>query len=70
MGSFSNVNDDEAEWIGMKHIKVNELERLQKLNENQAKQILSLENIKDNPKIMNFWKGLPKYEKFYALYHF
>jgi predicted nucleic acid-binding protein len=29
--------------------KVNELERLQKLNESQAKQILSLQNIKDIP---------------------
>ena len=50
--------------------KVNELERLQKLNESQAKQILSLQNIKDIPKMMNFWKGLPNYETFYALYHF
>jgi hypothetical protein len=50
--------------------KVNELERLQKLNESQAKQILSLENIKDIPKMMNFWTGLPNYETFYALYNF
>ena len=50
--------------------KVNELERLQKLNESQAKQLLSLENIKDIPKMMNCWIGLPNYETFYALYHF
>ena len=50
--------------------KVNELERLQKLNESQAKQILSLANIKDIPKMMNFWTGLPNYETFYALYNF
>ena len=47
---------------------VNELERIQKLNESQAKQILSLENIKDIPKMMNFWTGLPNYETFNALY--
>jgi flagellar biosynthesis chaperone FliJ len=40
--------------------KVNELERLQKLNERQARQLLSLENIKDIPKMMNFWTGFPK----------
>ena len=34
--------------------KVNEIEHLQKLNERQARQILSLENIKDIPKMMNF----------------
>ena len=49
---------------------VNELELIQKLNESQAKQILSLENIKDIPKMMNFWTGLPNYETFYALYQF
>ena len=32
--------------------KVNELERLQRINESQAKQILSLENIKDILKLM------------------
>ena len=32
--------------------KVNELERLQKLNERQARQLLSLENIKDIPKMI------------------
>jgi hypothetical protein len=41
--------------------KVNELERLQKLNERQASQLLSLENIKDIPKMMNFWTGFPNY---------
>ena len=50
--------------------KVNELERLQKLNERQARQLLSLENIKDIPKMMNFWTGFPNYETFYALYQF
>ena len=50
--------------------KVNELERLQKLNERQARQILSLENIKDIPKRMNFWTGFPNYETCYALYQF
>ena len=48
---------------------VNELERIQRLNESQAKQILSLENINDIPKMINFWTGLPNYETFYALYH-
>jgi hypothetical protein len=48
---------------------VNELELIQKLNESQAKQILSLENIKDIPKMMNFWTGLLNYEvAFNALY--
>ena len=42
---------------------VNELERIQRLNESKAKQIVSLENIKDIPKMIN-------YETFYALYHF
>ena len=32
--------------------KVNELERLQRINESQAKQILSFENIKDILKLM------------------
>jgi hypothetical protein len=41
---------------------VNELGRIQKLNESQAKQILSLENIKDIPKMMNFWTGVPNYD--------
>jgi hypothetical protein len=50
--------------------KVNELDRLQKLNERQARQLLSLENIKDIPKMMNFWTGFPNYETFYALYQF
>ena len=49
---------------------VNELERIQRLNESKAKQILSLENIKDIPKMITFWTGLPNYETFYALYHF
>jgi hypothetical protein len=49
---------------------VNELERMQRLNESKAKQILSLENINDIPKMINFWTGLPIYETFYALYHF
>jgi hypothetical protein len=42
----------------------------EKVNESEAKQILSLENIKDIPKMMNFWTGLPNYETFYALYQF
>ena len=50
--------------------KVNELERVQKLNERQARQLLSLENIKDISKMMNFWTGFPNYETFYALYQF
>ncbi|CAC5394475.1 unnamed protein product [Mytilus coruscus] len=33
---------------------MNELDRLKKINESQAKQILSLENIKENPKRMLF----------------
>ena len=45
-------------------------EMREKVNESQVKQILSLENIKDIPKMMNFWTGLPNYETFYALYHF
>jgi hypothetical protein len=40
------------------------------LNERQARQLLSLENIKDIPKMMNFWTGFPNYETFYALYPF
>ena len=47
-----------------------ELERIQRLNESKTKQILSLENTKDIPKMINFWTGLPNYETFYALYHF
>jgi predicted nucleic acid-binding protein len=42
------------EYLAEIREKVNELERLQKLNESQAKQILSLENIKDIPKIITF----------------
>jgi hypothetical protein len=38
--------------------------------ESKAKQMLSLENIKDIPKMINFWTGLSNYETFYALYHF
>ena len=45
-------------------------EMREKVNESQVKQILSLENIKDIPKMMKFWTGLPNYETFYALYHF
>jgi hypothetical protein len=41
--------------------------RLQRLNESQAKQIVSLENIKDIPKMMNFWTDFPNYETFYAI---
>jgi predicted nucleic acid-binding protein len=42
------------EYLAEIREKVNELERLQKLNESQAKQILSLENIKDIPKMITF----------------
>ncbi|CAC5404268.1 unnamed protein product [Mytilus coruscus] len=50
--------------------KMNELDRLKKINESQAKQILSLENIKENPKRMLFWTGFSDYENFYALFQY
>jgi hypothetical protein len=65
-GNYSFIK----EYLPAIREKVNELEHLQKLNESQARQILSLENIKDIPKMMNFWTGLPNYETFYALYQF
>ena len=65
-GNYSFIK----EYLPAIREKVNELEHLQKLNESQARQILSLKNIKDIPKMMNFWTGFPNYETFYALYQF
>jgi predicted nucleic acid-binding protein len=46
------------EYLSEIRENVNELERIQRLNESKDKQILSLENIKDIPKMINFWTGL------------
>ena len=50
--------------------KMNELDKLQKINQQKKQQILSLENIKDNPKRVTFWTGFPNYETFLALFEY
>lgn len=47
---------------------MNELDKLQNINQQKKQQILSLENIKDNPKRVTFWTGFPNYETFLALF--
>lgn len=49
---------------------MNELDKLQKLNQQKNQQILSLENMKDNPKRVAFWTGFPNYETFLALFEY
>ncbi|XP_070564452.1 uncharacterized protein [Ptychodera flava] len=50
--------------------KIEELEEQVKLNSTRELQLLSLENIKDNPKEMQFYTGFPNFHTFHAVFIF
>lgn len=50
--------------------KIEKLEHYEQAFEKQSKQVLCLENIKNNNKSMTFWTGLPNFDTFNALFEF
>lgn len=65
-GNYSFIK----EYLPEINEKMEQLAKLQKINQQQSDQILSLENIKDNPKRMAFWTGFPNYDTFLALFEY
>ena len=65
-----DLSDDIKRYLPEIEQKMKELNEVQEKNEMLKSQILSIDQIKNQPKAVQFWTGFPSYETFLAVFKY